>query len=113
MPASLAAFLCVCAIAVGQVLFKCTADAYALSGSFLQPATTRWLLAALALYGLTTFGWIWTLQHGTLARLYPWMALAFVLVPLLSSLWLGERPSSPYWFGVALIVAGVSVAARG
>ena len=112
MPASIAALLCVCGIAAGQLLFKCTADSQALSGSYLHPRTFLWLLAALLLYGVTTFGWIWTLQHGPLSRLYPWMALAFVIVPLLSAILLGERLQSTYWLGVVMIVAGVCIAVR-
>ena len=112
MPTSLAAMLCVCGIAAGQLLFKCTANSQALSGSYLHPRTLLWLLSALMLYGITTFDWIWTLQQGPLSRLYPWMALAFVLVPLLSSVLLGERLQMTYWFGVVMIVAGVSIAGR-
>ena len=112
MPASLAALLCVCGIAVGQLLFKCTADSQSMSGSYLHPRTLLWLLSALLLYGVTTFGWIWTLQQGPLSRLYPWMALAFVIVPLLSSVLLGEKLQTTYWLGVAMIVAGVSIAVR-
>ena len=112
MPTSLAALLCVCGIAAGQLLFKCTADSQALSGSYLHSRTLLWLLAAMLIYGVTTFGWIWTLQQGPLSSLYPWMALAFVLVPLLSSVLLGERLQMTYWLGVVMIVAGVSIAVR-
>ena len=112
MPASIAALLCVCGIALGQLLFKCTADSQALSGSYLHPRTFLLLLSALLLYGVTTFGWIWTLQQGPLSRLYPWMALAFVIVPLLSAVLLGERLQSTYWLGVMMIVAGVCIAVR-
>ena len=112
MPASIAALICVCGIALGQVLFKLTADSHAVTGSYFHGVTARWLVAALLLYAITTFGWIWTLQQGSLARLYPWMALAFVVVPILGALWLGERLTTPYWFGVSLIVAGVAIAVR-
>ena len=40
------------------------------------------------------------------------MALAFVIVPLLSSVLLGERLETTYWIGVAMIVAGVGIAVR-
>ena len=112
MPPSLAALLCVCGISVGQLLFKCTANSQAISGNYLYPRTLLWLLSALLIYGVTTFGWIWTLQQGSLSRLYPWMALAFVIVPLLSSILLGERLQTTYWLGVAMIVGGVSIAIR-
>ena len=112
MPATLAALFCVCGIAAGQLLFKCTADSRALSGSYLHPRTLLWLLSALLLYGVTTFGWIWTLQQGPLSRIYPWMALAFVIVPLLSAVLLGEQLQTTYWLGVSMIVVGVSIAVR-
>ena len=54
---SLAALLCVCGIAAGQLLFKCAADSQSMSGSYLHPRTLLWLLSALLLYG-TTFGWL-------------------------------------------------------
>lgn len=112
MSTYLAALICVCGIATGQLLFKYTADSQALSGSYLHPRTLIWLLSALLLYGVTTFGWIWTLQQGPLSRVYPWMALAFVLVPLLSAIFLGEQLKMTYWIGVSLIVVGVSIAVR-
>ena len=112
MSTTFAALLCVCGIAVGQLLFKCTANSQALSGSYLHPRTLLWLLSALMLYGITTFGWIWTLQQGPLSRIYPSMALAFVIVPLLSAVLLGERLQPTYWLGVTMIVAGVSIAVR-
>ena len=112
MSTSLAALLCVCGIATGQLLFKCTADSQAISGSYLHPRTLLWLVSALLLYGITTFGWIWTLQQGPLSRLYPWMALAFVIVPMLSAVLLGEELKPSYWVGVGMIVAGVSIAVR-
>ena len=98
--------LCVCGIAARQLLFKFTADSQALSGSYFHPRTLRWLISALLLYGVTTFGWIWTLQQGPLSRLYPWMALAFMIVPLLGAVILGEQLQPTYWLGVVMIVAG-------
>ena len=112
MPTSLSALICVFGIAVGQLLFKCTADSQSISGSYLHPRTLLWLLSALLLYGITTFGWIWTLQREPLSRIYPWMALAFVIVPLLSAVLLGERLQPTYWLGVTMIVAGVTIAVR-
>ena len=112
MTPSLAALLCVCGVAAGQLLFKCTANSKALSGNYLHPPTFLWLLSALLIYGVTTFGWIWTLQQGPLSRIYPWMALAFVIVPLLSAVLLGERLQATYWLGVTMIVAGVTIAVR-
>ena len=112
MPAYLSALLCVCGISIGQILFKCAAESLKITGSYLHSVTASWLISALMLYGITTLGWIHTLQRGNLAALYPWMALAFILVPLLSAVFLDEKLSLSYWFGVAMIVAGVTIAIR-
>ena len=93
-------------------VIQCTADSQVLSGSYLHSRTLLWLISALLMYGVTTFGWIWTLQQGSLSRLYPWMALAFVIVPLLSTLFLGDRLLPSYWIGVAMIIMGVCIAVQ-
>jgi drug/metabolite transporter (DMT)-like permease len=38
---------------------------------------------------------------------YPWVAAGVIIVPLLSTLIFGERVTSTYWLGTALIVAGI------
>ena len=40
---------------------------------------------------------------------YPFVALTFVLVPAASAVFLHEPVSLPQMFGIALIVAGVSI----
>jgi drug/metabolite transporter (DMT)-like permease len=104
------AILCVLGLAIGQVLFKLSAAALAESGSFfaLKPTTT--LFAALCLYGITSVAWVWVLQKVELGRIYPLMALAFVLVPLGSYLFFGERFHPQYFVGVALIMVGIYIA---
>lgn len=107
------AILCVIGLAVGQILFKVSATALTESGSFfsIKPATT--LFAAMCLYGATSVAWVWVLQKIELGRVYPLMALAFVLVPLGSHLIFGERFQPQYFVGVAMIMAGIIIAVRG
>lgn len=110
---TLAALAVVCGMAAGQLLFKFGADLLNRhDGAILSPAGAV-LGAALALYGLTTVGWIWVLQRSDLGKIYPLMALSFVLVPLASHLLLGEQFSWRYGLGCALIVAGIALTARG
>jgi hypothetical protein len=72
-------------LAVGQLLFKLTADRAPVIGGV---ADLRHLLGdpllwvALVLYGLATLLWVLLLQHVSLIYAYPFAALAFVLVPL-------------------------------
>ena len=112
MTSSIAALLCVCGIAIGQILFKCTAESLRNSESYINPTTIIWLFLALIVYGVTTIGWIYTLQYSTLSRIYPLMALAFILVPLMSVIVFGESLNFSYWIGVAMIVTGVVISVR-
>jgi drug/metabolite transporter (DMT)-like permease len=99
-------------LAVGQLLFKATADRLPpierfadLRHAFAYP--TLWL--ALALYGLATLLWVFLLQRVALAHAYPFAALAFVLVPFGAAAVFGERLSSGVLVGAALIVAGICI----
>jgi drug/metabolite transporter (DMT)-like permease len=106
------ALVCVVGIAMGQLLFKLSAAAMQQAGSFRDARGLLILCAALGLYGFTTLAWVWVLQKIELGRVYPLMALAFVLVPVGSHYLLGERFPVQYFIGVALIVAGIVVAVR-
>lgn len=107
MPIYLMAVGCVIGIACGQLLFKASANAISASG-LTSPRALGLLFAALALYGSLTLAWVWLLRHAELGKIYPIMALSFVLVPLGSHLVFGEAFSSRYFAGVALIMAGLA-----
>ena len=106
------ALMCVFGMAAGQILVKLAANSLAETGSFLVPRTATLLFTALALYGLITIAWIWVLQKADLGKVYPMMALAFVLVPLASHWLFGERFTSQYFIGIVLIMTGIVVAVR-
>jgi drug/metabolite transporter (DMT)-like permease len=106
------ALLCVLGIAIGQILFKLSAIALKDSGSFFDFKTGALLLSAFVWYGLTTIAWVWVLQKSDLGKIYPLMALAFLLVPLGSWVFLGERFSPQYFIGVALIVSGIVITVK-
>ncbi len=103
----LIALLCVVGIAIGQILFKYSASSLQLTGSILATPTVWIILSALALYGVTTIAWIWVLQFAHLGRVYPMMALAFVLVPLASHFAFDEQFTLSYVLGVLCIAAGI------
>jgi drug/metabolite transporter (DMT)-like permease len=112
MTVQITAILCVVGLAIGQILFKTSASSLAKTGSFFAPQTATILLSALVLYGITTIAWVWILQKTELGRVYPLMALAFILVPMGSHFFFGERFQPQYFVGVALIVIGIFVAVR-
>ena len=61
------------------------------------------LAVALAIYGVATLLWVAVLRNAPLSRIYPIMALSFVLTPLGGMVFLKEPISAPYWAGVMLI----------
>jgi len=105
------AIACVFIIASGQLLFK-------KAGMEIQAvgwASWRVLTvvgAALFIYGVATLLWISLLRYVPLNKAYVFMALSFVLVPIASFFIFREQVTVGYWAGVALIVAGVIVAAK-
>ncbi len=103
-------------LAAGQMLFK--KAGLELRGNSLGAGVMRVLAepalyAALALYGFATLLWIWILSRVPLSRAYPYVALGVVLVPFASTLLFGERVRPGFWFGVALIVAGIVITQMG
>jgi drug/metabolite transporter (DMT)-like permease len=57
--------------------------------------------------GCSTLLWTWILRSVPLSSAYPFMALAFVFVPIICYLFLGETISQRQMAGATLIVAGV------
>lgn len=106
------ALICVFGLAAGQILFKLSATSLHKAGTFFDMSAMVYFFIALALYGLTTLGWVWILQKVELGKIYPLMALAFVIVPMASHLLLGEKFQPQYFVGVALIIAGIVIAVR-
>lgn len=108
----LIALLCVFGLTAGQILFKFAATSWHQAGTFLATDVLIYFFVALALYGTTTIGWVWVLQKIELGKIYPLMALAFILVPMASHLILGETFKPQYFLGVALLIAGIFIAVR-
>lgn len=108
----LIALLCVFGLAAGQILFKLAATSWHQASTFLVTDALFYFVIALALYGVTTIGWVWVLQKIELGKIYPLMALAFVLVPMASHFILGERFQAQYFLGVSLIFIGIIISVR-
>jgi drug/metabolite transporter (DMT)-like permease len=101
--------LCVAGIACGQILFKLAARTINAGGNLLSAALSPYFIAGIVIYGTTTLAWLWLLSKMSLSKAYPFMALSFVFVPLLSALILGEQINSRYWIGMVLIISGLLV----
>ncbi len=109
---ALLTIVCALGIAGGQILFKLTADSLTSTGlSSLArelPFSLPFVSAVLLYAGVTAL-WIWVLQGVPLTRVYPFFALSFLFVPLLSNVFLAESVGVTTYAGAALIIAGIAV----
>ncbi len=69
------------------------------------------VLLGLALYALGALAWIAVLSRLDLSYAYPFVALNFVLVAVVSQIALGEAVPALRWLGIALICLGIVVLA--
>jgi multidrug transporter EmrE-like cation transporter len=74
--------------------------------------TTPLVLLGLALYGVGALAWIVVLRRMDLSHAYPFLALNFVLIALISRLVLGESLPVLRWMGIGVICAGILLVAR-
>ena len=71
--------------------------------------TSPALFSGYALYGISTVILILALRHGELSLLYPFIALNYVWVTILSVMFLNDSVSPLKLAGLAIIVVGVAV----
>ena len=102
------------ALAAGQIFFKATAVRIrhlpfpdVLWGLACVPA----FYAACLLYAAATVLWVVILTKVPLSAAYPFVALSFPLVVLISWLFLGESPTKGTWAGVLVVATGVGIIA--
>ncbi|MFN8445505.1 MAG: EamA family transporter [Caldilineaceae bacterium] len=76
---------------------------------FQSPLT----LLGLALYGLGAISWIAVLKRMDLSYAYPFLALNFVLIALVSGFFLGEAIPPLRWAGLGLICCGIVLVSFG
>ena len=92
--------------AFGPILLK-KASAKRLS-KLSSLATNYHLFGGVALYAIGTILFIPALKGGDLSVLYPFVALGYIWVSLLSVKFLGEKMNRLKWLGIALIIIGVT-----
>lgn len=110
LKAALLALLAVLGIAAGQLLFKLAADSLSKTNSVWSWITNTHLQLALLIYVVATVVWILALQRAALNVAYGLMGLAFVIVPLASAYFLGEKLTKGVLIGGAMILVGILIA---
>ena len=66
------------------------------------------LMGGVSLYAIGTVLFIPALRGGDLSILYPFVALTYIWVSLLSGKLLGEKMNTVKWAGIVMIIIGVS-----
>ena len=100
--------LTVLALSVGQILFKLAARGLAGTEPLIhQVLGNHYLWIALAVYGIATAFWIGLLRQIPLHIAYPFVALAFLFVPILGFWFLNEPLRWQSLLGALVIVVGV------
>lgn len=92
--------------AFGPILLK---KASARRLSKLNSLITNYnLFGGVSLYAIGTLLFIPALKGGELSVLYPFVALTYIWVSLLSVKFLGEKMNKVKWLGITFIIIGVS-----
>jgi len=112
LPQTLLALACVLAISAGQLLFKKAGLEMREPGSWMTWRVMLIVLCAAVIYALATVLWIGLLRTVALSRLYMFMALSFIVVPIAGHLVFQEPVSSGFWIGAVLVIVGLGVVAR-
>ena len=102
-------------MAGGQLLFKAAALRLPAEVPLVERALgllqNGAFVAALALYLALSVLWVWVLSFTPLSRAYPFVALAFVITPILGGLVFAEPISTRLMIGIAVIAFGLFLVA--
>ncbi|MHB1331617.1 MAG: DMT family transporter [Sulfuriferula sp.] len=102
--------LTVMALSAGQILFKIAASSFEFSSAgLINSLLNAKLIIALVVYFFATIMWLLVLKSTPLRVAYPFAALAFIVVPILAHLLLGESINWNTYAGAVLIAIGVWV----
>ncbi|MDP3798976.1 MAG: hypothetical protein Q8R06_17825 [Polaromonas sp.] len=103
--------LTVLMLSIGQVLFKYASGKIDIEGKgifaglLFNPA----FIIAIAVYAVATISWLLVLKVTPLRIAYPFAALAFIMVPIFASIFLGETLRFTTFAGAAVIIFGVYI----
>jgi uncharacterized membrane protein len=104
----------------GQIIIKWQVDK---AGAFPETTSGRiefllkllinpWVISVFVGAAIAALSWMAALTRFELSRVYPFVALSFVLVLLLSAVFFGEALTLPKVLGVLLIVAGLTIGSQ-
>jgi len=71
------------------------------------------IISGIVLYGLATLLWLYVLSKEELSLVYPLQSITYVLGTLLAILVFKENVSVLRWLGIATIIFGATLVAKG
>lgn len=99
--------VCTVFTSLGQILWKYGVDS--LEFSIIGLVSNVPLIAGFLSYGIGLIFLVTALKYGDLSFLYPFIALSFVWVGMMSYFLLGEPITALKWIAIAFIIVGVSL----
>lgn len=99
-------------LAMGQMLWKLGVSkmgGFNIVSIILNP----YIISGVALYGLATLLWLYVLSKEELSLVYPLQSITYVLGTILAIFVFHENVSLLRWIGIAVIIAGATLVARG
>ena len=114
-------FITIAFTVIGQLLVKkgmlevgpSPGQMAALPGFFWRSFTNPSVAAGLACAVAAALAWTAAISRTDLSFAYPFMALAIVLVLVLSGVFFGEKVSAGRWIGAGVVCLGLWIASRG
>lgn len=102
--------------ALAQIMLKLGMGRVAIESitpaSLLQLFLNPFIVAGMTLYVAAMLIWLYVLKYVEVSYAYPFTALGFVLVMVISALFMGEAVTPLRIAGIALIIAGIFVISR-
>lgn len=105
----LAILFCILTMVAGQILFKSVALHYNETLSIFNVKFIGLFLTACSMYVVSTCLWVFILRFMELSKVYPFFALAFVLVAFAGYIFFNEPITFRYSVGLFFIVVGLAV----
>jgi len=99
-------------VSFGQILFKYSSMLLNRGYEALSINVIGCVFLAFLSAGLGSIIWIILLRNIDLSRAYPFMALSFILVPLLGFIFFNEQLSTPYLIGAMFVISGITIIAK-
>ena len=90
-------------------------DAFSFATHFWMIVTNRYVLSGIAVYIISAFTWLLVLSMADLSFAYPFLAVSYVAIIIISPIALPGEPWPDFWkvLAIALIIAGVISMSQG